>query len=376
MKSILFCALFFPFAGLCGADFHDFDSSQYALTKDQVEKKIITYLEKEKEIKAFYCLTKETLTIGDLKNAHIDYILHLRDFSSPSLKSVSPRSSLNGIKIALDPGHFGGAYAELEERFIRIPKEGAPIQFNEGDLTYLTAITLKALLEKEGATVFITRPGIGQGAIKESFEEWEQKHPELRKEENPSKLFRAYYNNEDLNLRASLINAFQPDLTVIIHYNAQDAGEADTLTTPSNYNLAFIPGAFCAKELEKRENRYEFLRMIVTNDVEESLILSQSIVQQFVQKLRVPVISNDAKTSFLHFFCLFQQPGVYSRNLALTRLIHGPLCYGETLLQNNEEEIYRLSANDREVSGYPCPKRVEEVAQAYYEGILGYFKNR
>ncbi len=44
------------------------------------------------------------------------------------------------------------------------------------DLTYLTALELKRLLEAEGAVVMVTRPGIGQGALKENFYEWREVH--------------------------------------------------------------------------------------------------------------------------------------------------------------------------------------------------------
>lgn len=372
---------------LFSLDFHDFDPYQGKLTAEEVEIKIKTFLEKDQSISCFYQLTPEVLYIGDLAHQQIDYALHLNNTSQMVFKKsianynkATSDNSLKNIKIAIDPGHFGGDLAELEGGNVKIPAEktdkNQPISFNEGTLTYLTAIALKSLLEAEGAIVFITRPDIGRGAIKESFPKWLEKHPLLLKSgDSLSKIFRKYYNQEDLIARARDINAFAPDITIIIHYNSHLTDlekKHKALLTKSNFNLVFIPGAFCLNELNKIEDRYEFLRLIVTDDIEQSLKLSQQIIFEFVDKLNVPVISDNEKTSYIDKTC-FIQPGIYSRNLVLTRLVHSPLCYGETLVQNNENEIYRLSCSDIQ-EGQAYPKRINEVAQAYFAGIKNYFK--
>jgi N-acetylmuramoyl-L-alanine amidase len=364
------------------ANFHDFDPYQHKLTSQEIEVKIKNFLEKDSKISEFYQLTPTTFYIGDLKNNEIDYILYLNP--NPSLQAYKPNTrhkSLNGVKIAIDPGHFGGMFAVLERRYVSLPAEKSktnqPICFHEGDLTYLTALKLKSLLEADGALTLVTRPGIGQGAIDEDFFKWLEKHFDLKK--NITSMFDlfSFYNKDDLKVRAKKINNFCPDITIIIHYNAHltdQEKDQKTLVTQSNYNLTFIPGAFCANELKNTEDRYEFLRLIVTEDIKESLKLSECIVKEFAKQLNVPLISETEKTSYRNA-CLIQKPGIYCRNLVLTRFVHSPVCYGETLIQNNEKEIYRLSAHDISIGGIPCSKRIEEVAQAYFKGIKKYFKN-
>lgn len=367
-----------------GCDFHDFDSYQSKLTAKEIEWKIKTYLEKNKAIKRFYCLTSQVLYIGDLDHQQIDYILKLNTNSPILPNKHSTNNSLKNIRIAIDPGHFGGALAELEERYLAIPaemtKNNQPIRFHEGDLTYLTALELQHLLKNEGAIVLLTRSGIGKGAIKEDFFEWIKTHSDLIKEISPlSKVFRNYYNKEDLKERAKIINEFYPDLTIVIHYNSHLTDEEKknkSLLTKSNYNLAFIPGAFGTDELNAIADRYEFLRLIVTDQIIESLKLSEYVTDQFVKQLGIPLISEHEKTSYIDSACLIQKPGIYCRNLALTRHVHSPLCYGETLIQNNQDEIYKLSEVDTSIDNIPCPKRLKAVAQAYYEGIKKYFKNK
>jgi N-acetylmuramoyl-L-alanine amidase len=364
-----------------GIDFHDFDSYQKKFTQKEVERRIALHLEKDSEIGLFYRIEDGALKIGDLTNGEIDYVLRFApDWSQR--EHFRARGSLREAKIAIDPGHFGGVFAELEERVILIPgektRDGQPIRFDEGTLTYQTALVLKELLEKEGTQVMLTRRSIGQGAIEEGFFDWLQKHPSLwTQKDSLSKLFRTHYNRADMRKRAEVINQWAPDLTVIIHFNAHlsdDEEKRKEMFTKTNFNLVFVPGAFCSGELNHAESRYEFLRLLLTSDIDQSIALSEKVLGQLEKHLNVPRISSEEKTSYKESGCLFQRPGIYARNLALTRLIHGPLCYGESLIQNNEEELYRLAAQDCEVAGSPCSKRVSQVAQAYFEGIRDYFE--
>lgn len=380
---LLFVVLFLVSHNLFGLDFSDFDSYQSKLTAEEVEWKIKNYLEKDVKIRRFYRLTPQALYIGDLEHQQIDYILYLNQALPTPTNKQRTCNNLKNARIAIDPGHFGGPWAELEERYVAVSAENTknnqPIHFSEGDLTYLTALELQRLLEAEGALTLITRAGIGKGAIQDDFFKWIEMHPDLRKDLPLPKVFRNYYNREDLIERAKKINAFSPDITMVIHYNAHLTDEEKNqkaVLTQSNYNLAFIPGAFGADELKTVSDRYEFLRLIVTDHVNESLKLSEYVTAQFVQQLGVALIAENEKTSYIDAACLIQKRGIYCRNLVLTRLVHSPLCYGETLVQNNHNEVYRLSECSTSIADIPCPKRVKEVAQAYFKGITEYFKHK
>lgn len=384
MNRMVIFALIILSKSLFCIDFHDFDPYQYKLTAKEIELKIKTYLEKDQSIQRFYHLTPEVFYIGDLDHEEVDYILHLNTALQVPSNNQKRCNSLGNMRIAIDPGHFGGRFAELEERYVAVPADrtinNQPIRFHEGDLTYLTALELQRLLQGKGALVFVTRSGIGQGAIKEDFFAWMETHPDIQKSGSSlPKIFREYYNKEDLIERAKIINAFSPDITIVIHYNAHltdEEKERKAVLTQSNYNLAFIPGAFGANELNEARNRYEFLRLILTDEIDQSLKLSEHIVRQFVDKLKIPLIAEDEKTSYTNAFCLIQKPGIYCRNLTLTRLVHSPICYGETLVQNNEVEVYRLSESDISIAGTPCSKRIAEVAQAYFEGITRFCESQ
>src|SRR4029077_8140811 len=57
---------------------------------------------------------------------------------------------LSGVKIAIDPGHLGGTWAKMEERWFQI---GESVPVTEGDLTLRVAQILAPRLEKLGAKV-------------------------------------------------------------------------------------------------------------------------------------------------------------------------------------------------------------------------------
>ncbi|HSX12193.1 MAG TPA: N-acetylmuramoyl-L-alanine amidase [Rhabdochlamydiaceae bacterium] len=352
-------------------DFSDFDRYQKKLSREIVQKKIDTFLKKNAEIDAYYQLTEKALILYKTPKTEVEYILELEEQAVPS--ENLKKKSLAGLKVALDPGHFGGNYAFLEERYIDIEEN----RFDEGTLTLLTALYLKQLLEAEGATVFLTKTKVGEGVFEENFFDWLKKNPHYWVDKPLNRIFRLYYNPLDLRARAEKINQFGPDLTLIIHFNAHPVkGDlpSNSHSTESNYNLVFLPGAFCKKELADSDARYEFLRLICTHDLQNSLDLSQHILDRFSAILKVPAIQESSEIPYLSKCCLKLSEGIFARNLVLTRLIHGPLCYGETLIQNNVQECKNLSKKEFVIQGIACPLRLKEVAEAYFEGIKEYLK--
>lgn len=377
---MLKCCLFFLFliAACFGESFSEFDSYQHQLSKDYVKEKITHFLQYSKEIENYYELTDEALILyasfEDKAKRNVEYRL---DFGAEFPKPFQFTQPLSQAKIAIDPGHFGGKFARLEERYVEMEHEGKTLYFDEGSLAFLTALHLKKRLEEKGATVLITRKGIGEGVYPENFFDWLKNHPELwEKGTSLSTIFLRYYNRLDLRARAELINAFNPDLTLFIHYNALDSelpNSTQTKRTDRNFNLVFIPGAFCSGELTTPEDRYHFLRLICTQDLETSHVIAQNLVDRFTTLLKVPALKT-AKREVCGFGnSLISSDGIFCRNLCLTRLVKGPLCYGETLIQNNLQEALELSQTQRVVEGIACPERVIEVAEAYYETIVALF---
>lgn len=359
-------------------NFKDFDIYQHKRSYVELKERLDKYLIKDKEIEAYYTLTSQEFILYESPEAKSQGKEEYRLFLSPDNDkrpiAKEKRDSLKGVKIAIDPGHFGGDVRFLEERFIDITWDKKKRSFDEGTLTLLTALHLKELLEKEGAEVMLTKEEIGKGVYPQTFFEWLQINPSLWKNKNSlSKLFREGYNVLDLRARASKINAFRPDLTLILHYNAHEPEEKSSSLTQKNFNLVFVPGAFCKGELNEEEARYAFVRLLLSDDLETSRDFSYHILENMVRVLGVPSVAEDDIARYLDARALRVASGVYARNLVLTRLIQGTLCYGETLVQNNDQEILKLSKIDTQIQGIPCSFRVKEVALSYFEGIKAYF---
>ncbi|MBN8695685.1 MAG: N-acetylmuramoyl-L-alanine amidase [Bacteroidetes bacterium] len=394
--------------------------------------KVIKYLDREKQLSNFYKIDKEGVKvyaspIDKLKDS-VEFKIKWQQFAefnkclrsgkdatyfaskkhsqlscdqkseSTQQPAYSHLKKLSGLKIAIDPGHVAGDFemGKTEMKFLSFKKDsvnGLPdsIQIAEGMLTFATATLLKEKLEADGATVFLTRKQNGYTAFGKTFDQWlkddyknkveelfkagklstEKKNQMLSSQYDKRKKF-LLFKDIELAKRADLINEFDPDFTVIIHFNVDETNLGWKKPGNKNYNMTFIGGAFMPGDLSSREKRFEFLRMIVSNDIEESIQLSGAVTSQFESVLKVKTAGpNDAK--YLREGCLSTpQKGVYCRNLQLTRYIHGPLVYGETLYQDNINECKALNKESDKTKN----ERIKEVAEAYYKGIWDYITTK
>jgi hypothetical protein len=192
-------------------------------------------------------------------------------------------------------------------------------------------------------------------------------------------IFRYVFRDAELRKRAELINAFHPDLTVIIHYNVDEKNAPWDRPSPKNYCMTFVAGSFQPGELGDPERRFDFLRLLLTDDIENSCRIAGLTALEFKSELDVP-LAKTADATYLSASCIDAGlPGVFCRNLSLTRLIQGTLVYGETLFQDNMKECLLLTKKEplhvegeQSISGN---NRIDEVATAYDKAILLWAKS-
>jgi N-acetylmuramoyl-L-alanine amidase len=420
-KQLLVILLFLTFIHCYSQD----TTNQYKI--NYYNQKVVKYLDREKMLSNYYKIDKEGIKIyatpAHKLNDSVEFKIkweQLNEFNAciregknaayfSSKKHGNIQSSaikedksasynhlkpLSGLKIAIDPGHMAGDFetGKLEMKSLQFKKDsinGLPdsIKIAEGMLTYATAILLKEKLEADGATVFLTRQKNGYTAFGKTFDDWlkddyKNKVEELHKSGKlstdkknlmlSSKFTKRnkflFFKDIELAKRADIINAFNPDFTVIIHFNVDETNTGWKAPGQKNYNMTFIGGAFMPGDLSSQEKRFEFLRMIATKDIEESILLSGATTEKFESILKVKTAGpTDAK--YLREGCLTtEKKGVYCRNLQLTRYIHGPLVYGETLYQDNINECKALNKESDKTKN----ERIKEVAEAYYFGIKAY----
>ncbi len=318
---------------------------------------------------------------------------------------------LEGITVALDPGHTARSFEEAvkEGKYLLIKNGKETIKFFEAELNLRTAILLGSMLEADGASVIYTRPVESNGRMKPvKFSLPVSRARELgwinadtekritRGQASKNELFNYYSKVWDLARRAEEINKQSPDITLSIHYNMTFSGHDSqnrlkeigtimdnparsdrdklmaindilyrTRESEVNYSVVFVPGAFMSGELDSIEARMNFLRLIVTDDLENSVRLGSCIAKEFSKKLDVDGVDGAFACSDNRYT---GEKGVFSRNFRMTRLVAGPVCLGEPLIQNNPKEAKNLSP----VQNGEVPERIRQVAAAYHAAILMY----
>ncbi|MGL5891165.1 MAG: hypothetical protein ACRC3B_14850 [Bacteroidia bacterium] len=312
----------------------------------------------------------------------------------------SATTPLNGLRIALDPGHFAfdSASSRVEDKYLDFNIAGTGtdsirINFFESKLTWQTATILAQQLRSAGAEVMFTRQ-YGFTAFGKTYQQWKtddypraldsllkvrpndanlKKLKDPRFSQDDRLIFRFVFRDVELRKRANLINAFRPDLTVIMHYNVDETNTDWKRTTERNYSMAFTAGSFHSGELSDSEKRFDFLRLLLTDELTESITFSGAVTRRFESELRVP-LATQRDALYLQNSCIQTgQPGVFCRNLSLCRLVQGTLVYGETLYQDNVNECTQLMKAAQTESPGP-DARTFQVAMAYYNGILDWAK--
>ncbi len=321
------------------------------------------------------------------------------DFSVPiptlSVSENRVPSSLAGLKIALDPGHMGGAlWDKRTGKYVR-GKNGKVL--SEGVMALQIALLLEERLLKRGAQVFLTRRllepvtsvpyekldlrqfglvELSENALTDWFLDLLQSAPPSQKLyrafENSrevkkifSELMRGHYfiRKEDLSARADQIAEFDPDLSLVIHLDAGNGFGKET--------KAYVPGAFYKEEFATLEQRSSFAwHFLNQRNWDRSVLLSRSIVQSIAKNMGVqPQMHHGSNATFV-------EPGVYSRNLALTRQIRGVQSFLECLFYDDPAEFEALSQEKHPFSiggqSYPYSDRLLQIVDSIEKGILQY----
>ena len=157
------------------------------------------------------------------------------------------RKPLSGLKIALDPGHLGGKWAKMEERWFQVG-DSQPVQ--EGDLTLRVARLLATRLRDLGAKVsFVEVPTSRLPAsARMILVSWPGKFSSrmacrsraptfwirlIRRKEHTirwqSEIL--FYRYSEIRRRAALVNfKLHPDLVLCLHFNAEGWGDPTSPT--------------------------------------------------------------------------------------------------------------------------------------------------
>jgi len=313
--------------------------------------------------------------------------------------SSDPSKPLKGIKIALDPGHLGGDWAKLEARWFQIGND-PPVM--EGNLTLITCKILADRLEADGATIIWAKhdhepttdlrpddlrseaeaalklPTPTESGYVPSFlfgidvhRINSAKHRERRIDDEAALLF---YRVAEIRARGELVNRQHPDLTICVHYNADDWGDPNhpTLTNQSRL-IIFTNGFYESSEIAYDDYKFDLLRKLLDRTaVQEErgcALVGQAMLDSFKYP---PDIAGKLSARRVT-----DVPSVYARDLIANRIYHGPVIYCEGPYMNARDAYYRIIAGDylgvRTIQGESVPSIYRQYATSVEKGILEYF---
>jgi hypothetical protein len=299
---------------------------------------------------------------------------------------------LAGLHIALDPGHLGGTWAQMEERWFKLG-DAAPVQ--EGDMTLRVAQLLKSRLQSLGAKVSmlrettepvtpyrpsdfeeIARQLLQRDGITEPRENFDGPADPEKEHTIAWQREELFYRNSEIRRRASLVNyRLQPDLVLCLHFNAESWGDPNHPTlVPKNHLHLLVNGSYLPAELELDDQRFDMLQKLLSRAFPEELALAETIAQTMAKKTRLPPY--EYKTG--NATHVGTSGYVYSRNLMATRLYRCPTVYLEPYVMNSRPVFVRVKAGDYEgerlVAGKKKPSIYREYADSVADGVIAYFE--
>jgi N-acetylmuramoyl-L-alanine amidase len=305
---------------------------------------------------------------------------------------ADPAKPLEGLHVAIDPGHIGGRWAKMEERWFQI---GAGTPVREGDMTLATAKILQPLLEAMGARVSLVRRSLEPVTPLRPADFKEAARLELEKlgidPDNPpagppthalewqqEKLF---YRAAEIRARAEMVNArLRPDLVVCLHFNAEAWGNpaSPSLTTRNHLHL-IVHGGCTQEELTLDDQRHQILLRLLQRTSEEEVAVSEAVGQALAAASGLPPYVYSPETSSMKALPVAGHPYLWARNLLANRLYQCPVVYCEPYVMNCQDVYDRVQAGDyegsAEIGGKRQPSIFREYAQAVAAGLRSYYSS-
>ena len=309
-----------------------------------------------------------------------------------SLPPVRPEKPLFGLKIGLDPGHLGGKWAKMEERWFQVGNSAA---VQEGDLALRVARLLAPRLRQLGAKVFFVRNSNEPITAKrpDDFRELARKIlikngvPQPRADvldpNDPAKEQTIrwqseilFYRYSEIRRRAALVNfKLHPDLVLCLHFNAEGWGDPNNPSlTDANHLHLLVNGSYLAEELEFDDERFDMIRRLLSRAYDEELQLADTIALAMARDTGLPPYEYPTTNTTTK---VGTSGYVYARNLLATRLYRCPVVYCEPYVMNSKDVFARIQAGDyegvRNVNGVERRSIFHEYADSVVDGLVDYY---
>jgi hypothetical protein len=309
-----------------------------------------------------------------------------------SLPAAKANKPLAGLRIALDPGHLGGKWAKMEERWFQVG-DSKPV--TEGDLTLRVSRILATRLRKLGATVLFVRNSTQPTTAKrpDDFKEMARKilikngvprpRDEVLNPKDPEKEGTIKFQSEILFYRYSEIrqralrvnNKLHPDLVVCLHFNAEGWGDpASPTLIDENHLHLLVNGSYLQDELGFDDERFEMIRRLLSRAYDEELPIAEAVAGSMAKATGLPAYQYPTTQTTTK---VGTSGYVFARNLVATRLYRCPVVYCEPYVMNSKDAFARIEAGDydgtKEINGAQRRSIFREYANGVAEGLRDYY---
>ena len=308
------------------------------------------------------------------------------DFSN-SVSIYPSFPSIKGLKIALDPGHIGGEFSEMEGRHFSINGQ-KPVK--EGELSLEVAKILEKKLQGVGVDVILLRnenkpvSNYRPSDFIADAEKWVFEKEKVLKNSYPA-LDRAemikkrsevlFYRVSEIYARAEILNhKIKPDLTICIHLNAAPWKDPDNhlLVERNDYHV-LVNGCYMGGELADPFQRYEMVFRLLQGWHATELKVADNVSRSFGSATNMPAFSYKGPNALK----VGDVDGVWARNLLANRIYQCPVVFLEPYVANSRETYERIQLGnydgEKNIGGEMKHSIVEEYAESVFQGLVSSF---
>jgi hypothetical protein len=313
-----------------------------------------------------------------------------RYWTSVNQLCLNNDAPLAGLKIAIDPGHLGGKWAQMEERWFQV-ESSMPV--TEGDLTLRVAQILAPRLRNLGAEVALVRSAPGpvtdarptelhveaeaslrDRGITSALSSYAGPADPNREQSIPWEAERLFYRVAEIHSRAKIVNEkIKPDLTLCLHFDAEPWGDPKHPALVSENHLhLLINGAYSAAELGYDDERFAMLVKLLNRTYPKEVAAAEYVAGSMARITGLPPYiysGSNAKR-------IGSSGYVWARNLLANRLYECPVVYIEPYVMNSREVFARIQAGAyeglRNFAGVMRPNIYEEYVQGVVDGLIAY----
>lgn len=294
-----------------------------------------------------------------------------------------PARPLEGLHIALDPGHLGGRWAKLEKRWFQVG-EAKPVL--EGELVLDVARRLHKRLTALGATVTLLRQNSTPATPLRPADLTTYAHALYREQGivKPSRRAlelsrnRLFAVSAEIRARAAMVNqTVQPDLVLCLHFNAEAWGDDDKPTFATKNHLhVLVHGCLLPEEARHDDERLETLLRLLQGTHEIESELAATVAGTLAQATGLPAFEYKAGNARR----VNASPYVWGRNLLANRIYQCPVVFLEPHVMNHKLTHARIQAGAykgaKKIGGKERPNIFDEYARAVADGVEGWARKR